>query len=157
MSQHRTKPVSAMDVPPRAKATNYPEPFAARVSGRRKRQLGDTFGLSRFGVNLTTLTPGAQSALLHRHSHQEEFVYILSGEPTLRTGEGEFQLGPGMCVGFLPSGGAHHLVNRSAEDVQYLEIGDRNPDDRAIYPEDDLEAVYAEGRWRFTHKDGSAC
>lgn len=156
MRELLTKPVAALDVPARAKTSSYPEPFAARVQGREKRQLGDLFGLSRYGVNLTTLAPGAQSALLHRHSHQEEFVYILSGEPTLRTGEEEFSLSPGMCVGFLPNGVAHHLVNRSDSEVRYLEIGDRHPDDRGSFPEDDLDAVFSDGRWLFTHKDGSA-
>lgn len=157
MPRHGHSPLIATDVPPRTRASNYPEPYASRVEGRQKRQLGDAFGLSRFGVNLTTLAPGAQSALLHRHGQQEEFVYILSGMPTLRTGEEEFQMSPGMCAGFLPTGSAHHLVNNSGEIVRYLEIGDRNPGDYVVYPEDDLEAVYSEGNWKFTRKDGSAC
>ena len=155
MPQHEFKPVSAHDVPPRTKASNYPEPYASRMAGRTKRQLGDAFGLASFGVNLTTLQPGAVSSLLHRHSHQEEFVYILSGTPTLRTGEDEYLLQPGMCAGFVPGGPAHQLVNRSGEDVVYLEMGDRNPADSGAYPEDDLVAVWAEGGWRYTRKDGT--
>jgi uncharacterized cupin superfamily protein len=155
MISHSRIPLEASKVPPRTKATNYPAPFAARVSGRQKRALGDAFGLSRFGVNLTTLVPGAQSALLHRHSHQEEFVYILRGSPTLRTDEGEFTLSPGMCIGFVANGLAHHLVNRTDEEVAYLEIGDRDPKDRGEYPEDDLKAAYSDAGWVFTHKDGT--
>lgn len=49
--------VRATDVAPRAKATGYPEPFASRVAGREKRVLGDLFGLTNFGVNLTRLMP----------------------------------------------------------------------------------------------------
>lgn len=149
------QPMVALDVPPRAKPSNYPEHFATRMKGRVKRQLGDAFGLTRFGVNLTTLRPGAESALLHRHSHQQEFIYVLRGTPTLRTEDGEFLLQPGMCAGFTPGGCAHQLVNRSGEDVLYLEIGDRNPEDGGSYPEDDLEATWAEGGWRFHHKDGT--
>lgn len=148
-------PLVATDVPPRQKPSSYPVPFAARMAGRSKRPLGDAFGLSRFGVNLTTLAPGAQSALLHRHSRQEEFVYVLEGTPTLRTDEGEFLLGPGMCVGFPASGLAHHLVNRTAREVRYLEIGDRDPQDGAEYPEDDLVARFSRGGWSFAHKDGT--
>nr|WP_127089309.1 cupin domain-containing protein [Aquabacter cavernae] len=149
------RPRVALDVPPRVTPSNYPAPFVARMAGRVKRQLGDAFGLTRFGVNLTILAPGAQSALLHRHSRQEEFVYILSGTPTLRTDAGEFPLCPGMCVGFPAQGCAHHLVNRSGEEVQYLEMGDRDAQDRADYPEDDLEAAFSAHGWSFTRKDGT--
>jgi len=139
---------------PRAQKSVYPEPFAARMAGREKRALGDFFGLTRFGVNLTTLAPGGESALLHRHSLQEEFIYILEGAPTLVTDRGDFPLAPGMCAGFPPEGVAHCLVNRSAQSVVYLEIGDRPPGDAAVYPEDDLLAEHVEGHWRFTHKNG---
>ena len=62
----------ALEVPPRAKPSVYPEPFASRMAGREKRQLGDFFGLSTFGVNLTRLLPGGVSALRHAHARQDE-------------------------------------------------------------------------------------
>jgi uncharacterized cupin superfamily protein len=146
----------AMDVPPRARRSNYPEPYASRMAGREKRPLGDFFGLANLGVNLTRLAPGGVSALRHAHSKQDEFVYILSGRPSLRTNEGEVELAPGMCAGFKAgTGDAHHLVNRTSEDVLYLEVGDRTAGDRANYPDDDIQAVMIDGNWRFTHKDGS--
>jgi uncharacterized cupin superfamily protein len=147
----------ALDVPPRARASNYPEPFASRMAGRQKRALGDHFGLTHFGVNLTRLLPGAMSALRHAHSAQDEFVYVLQGRATLVTDRGEVELLPGMCAGFRAgSGQAHHLVNRSSDDVLYLEVGDRTPGDSAVYPDDDIQAsTDASGRWRFTHKDGT--
>ena len=54
--------INAADAPLRTKPSNYREPFAARIAGREKRPLGDVFGLTRFGVNLTRLAPGAMSA-----------------------------------------------------------------------------------------------
>jgi len=95
------------------------------MAKREKRPLGDLFGLKSFGVNLTRLSPGGESALLHQHSRQDEFVYILQGEPTLITDTGEVSLAPGMCAGFSARGIAHQLVNRTEKDVVYLEIGDR--------------------------------
>ena len=79
-----TKPASirAADAPLRAKASGYPQKFLARVAGREKRPLGDLFGLTNFGVNLTRLKPGAASSLRHAHAKQDEFVYILEGRPT---------------------------------------------------------------------------
>jgi uncharacterized cupin superfamily protein len=150
-------PIRAAEVPARSKPSAYPEPFASRVAGRHKQALGDLFGLTHFGVNRTTLKPGATSALRHWHSVQDEFVYILSGCAILVTDTGETRLEPGMCVGFKggdPDG--HQLLNRSDEDVVYLEVGDRLPGDAGFYPDDDLRARKGgDGAWRFEHKDGT--
>jgi len=148
--------VFARAAAPRAKPSSYPADFAARVGGRLKRPLGDLFALKNFGVNLTTLAPGAASALFHRHSRQDEFIYVLEGELILITEDGEQQLTPGMCFGFAAGGTAHHLINRSTTDASYLEIGDRSAGDAVSYPKDDLEAVLGPERtWIFTHKDGT--
>ena len=147
----------ALDVPPRAQASNYPEPFATRMAGRQKRALGDYFGLTNFGVNLTRLAPGAVSALRHAHSAQDELVYVLQGCATLVTGRGETELLAGMCAGFKAgSGEAHQLINRSTDDVVYLEVGDRTAGDSVVYPDDDIQAgTDAAGKRRFVHKDGT--
>lgn len=147
--------ILAAQAPLRTRASHYPEPFASRMTGREKRPLGDLFRLRNFGVNLTRLRPGAVSALRHAHSRQDEFVYILAGHPTLHTDAGRSAMGPGMCAGFSAgSGDAHCLINDTAEDVLYLEVGDRTPGDEARYPDDDLQAESIEGRWRFAHKNG---
>src|SRR5262245_65853370 len=104
--------IPASSAAPRTKPSNYPAPFAARVAGRSKRPLGDLFALKNFGVNLTTLAPGGASALFHRHSHQDEFVFVLEGELVLVTDAGEELLQPGMGVGFPAGGPAHDLSNR---------------------------------------------
>lgn len=148
-------PIKAADVPPRTKPSNYPEPFFSRMAKREKRQLGDHFGLTKFGVNLTRIMPGGETALLHIHTKQEEFLYVVEGNPTLVTDQGETELSPGMCVGFPPNGLAHHLVNRTGQDVMILEVGDRPAGDEGSYPNDDIQAVMQDGSWVFTHKDGS--
>ncbi len=148
--------LDALAAPARAKKSNYPEPFASRMEGRVKRPLGDLFGLTNFGVNLTTLKPGGASALRHAHSKQDEFVYILDGRPTLMTDAGRTLLGAGQCAGFRAgTGDAHCLVNETEDDVIYLEIGDRTPGDGATYPDDDLVAALVDGAWKFLHKDGT--
>jgi uncharacterized cupin superfamily protein len=148
--------VDAAQAPLRAKPSLYPEIFAARVAGREKRPLGDLFGLTNFGVNLTRLVPNTSSSLRHAHTRQDEFVYILEGTPTLYTDEGTLELAPGMCAGFpAGTGNAHHLVNESNADVVFLEIGDRTAGDEGSYPDDDLHAAMVDGQWRFVHKDGT--
>ncbi|MCQ9377582.1 cupin domain-containing protein [Methyloversatilis sp. XJ19-49] len=154
-----TRPIAllAADAAPRTRPSFYPEPFASRMRGRTKRALGDPFGLRNFGVNLTRLEPGAVSALRHAHSRQDEFIYVLEGQPALHTDEGLTRLAPGMCAGFpAGSGNAHCLINDTAAAVVYLEIGDRSSGDRASYPDDDLRADLIEGQWAFSRKDGSA-
>jgi uncharacterized cupin superfamily protein len=118
--------------------------------------LGDRFGLSNFGVNLTTLEPGGVSALQHRHSKQDEFVYVLKGKLTLLRGDRADILEDGMCIGFPAGGESHHLRNDSGEAALYLEIGDRTEGDQVNYPADDLVAFREGGAWRFTRKDGTA-
>jgi uncharacterized cupin superfamily protein len=148
--------VVAHEAPAKARQTNYPEPFASRMAGRKKHPLGDLFGLVNFGVNLTRLAPGGASSLRHAHSKQDEFIYILEGHPTLHTDAGRTKLSPGMCAGFKAgTGNAHRLINETAEEVLYLEVGDRTPGDEGSYPDDDIKATMAEGGWRFVHKDGS--
>jgi uncharacterized cupin superfamily protein len=148
--------ITSAEAPARTKPSNYPEPFASRMAGREKRPLGDLFGLTNFGVNLTRLIPGAVSALQHAHSRQDEFIYILQGEPTLISSAGETQMQPGMCAGFKAgTGNAHHLVNRTTTEVIYLEVGDRTAGDVGSYPADDIQAVFGtDGKWQFVHKDG---
>jgi uncharacterized cupin superfamily protein len=151
-------PTPALDAGQVAAVTGsaYPEPFKSRVSARRKQRLGDAFGLKNFGVNLTTLPPGSVSALRHWHSHEDEFIYVVSGELVLVTNSGEQRLRPGMCAGF-PAGKAdgHCLVNRSDRDAVYFEVGDRRPEDAVTYPDDDIAGRATPQGRKFTKKDGT--
>jgi uncharacterized cupin superfamily protein len=155
-------PVSAVaaDAPSRPKPTSPPFPaeMVQRVApGRDKKPLGDQFGLTNFGVNLTRLAPGGQSALRHAHGRQDEFVYVLEGEAALITDAGETMLTAGMCAGFKAgTGDAHHLVNRTQKDVVFLEVGDRSAGDSVDYPDDDVKAVYVDGKWKYSRKDGTS-
>lgn len=135
--------------------SSYPTDEFRRISdGRAKRALGDAAGLTDFGVNIVTLEPGAASALRHWHTREDEFVFVLSGEVTLVTDDGEQLLGAGMAAGFPANdGNGHHLVNRSSAAATFLEVGTRAPaEDEAFYPDVDLQV----GKGRvFKHKDGT--
>jgi uncharacterized cupin superfamily protein len=153
MSNAKPIAITAVEAPARSKSSNYPEPFASRMAGRVKRPLGDLFGLTSFGVNLTRLAPNAVSALRHAHTSQDEFVFILQGRPILHTDEGRTQLSPGMCAGFKAgTGNGHHLINETSKDVVYLEVGDRTAGDQGSYPDDDVQAMVVEGKWRLCTK-----
>ena len=134
----------------------YPHPYHAQLEGRLKSKLGDLVGLSQFGVNLVTLEPGAWSSQRHWHEKEDEFVYIIAGEATLVTDDGEYVLGPGMFAGF-PAGeaNAHRLANETDAPVVYLEIGTRTLDERAYYPDVGMKAHKVDGKWVFTRNDGT--
>jgi len=143
-------------VPPRS-VSGYPEPYRSRVLPREKRALGDALGLTKIGVNLTTLPPGKESSMRHYHTREDELVFVVEGEVVLRTDAGEQVLTTGMCAGF-PAGSrdGHQLVNKSDRPARYLEISNRDPDDGAEYPDVDLSYRKGpDGRGIFTRKDGT--
>ena len=133
----------------------YPEPFRSRVLPRARRALGDAAGLTKFGVNYTTLGPGAASSMRHWHTHEDELVFVLAGELVLVTDAGERPIHAGECAGF-PAGHAdgHQLVNRGTTPAIYLEIGNRDAEDVAHYPDVDLEWNAPGSPDRYSHKDG---
>ena len=136
--------------------TNYPAQHAGVIAGREKRVLGDRFGLTQFGVNLTTLAPGSWSAHRHWHEREDEFVVVIEGELTLVDDAGEHQLGTGMCAGFKAGvANGHCLVNKSIRPATYVEIGTRSPEEVAHYPDIDMLAVKAAGKFTMTKKDGT--
>src|SRR5512139_3778726 len=126
------------DLPPRT-GSGYPEPFRSRVLPREKRALGEALGLTKVGVNLTTLPPGKESSMRHFHTREDEMVFVLEGEVVLRTDEGEQVLTAGACAGF-PAGtrNGHQLVNRSGRPARYLEISNKDSEDSAEYSDVDL-------------------
>jgi uncharacterized cupin superfamily protein len=143
-----------LDTIPLRTGTSYPEQFAEHMKGRIRQALGDAGGLTQFGVNLLQLPPGGWSSQRHAHSAEDEFVYIVSGEVTLVTDEGEQAMRAGDCAAFpAGSGNGHHLVNRSHEVALCLEVGARNPvNDTVVYSDVDMMLVQAEGYYKT--KDG---
>ena len=149
------RPLLATDVPGET-GSPYPEPFASRASSTAFRRLGDRFGLTQLGVNMITLDPGAQSGLRHWHTLEDEFIYVLEGELTLRTDAGDALLRAGMCVGFKAGDrNAHLVLNPGAAVAHYLIMGSRAPGDVSFYPDDDLAWLPVADGDTPVHKDGS--
>jgi uncharacterized cupin superfamily protein len=135
--------------------SGYPEPFRQRVLGRLRKRLGNAAGLAQFGVNLTTLKPGAASSQRHWHAAEDEFIYVLVGEVVLCEDDGEVVMRPGDAAGFKAGvANGHCLINRSDRDAVYLEVGSRAPRERAEYPDIDLRMERDEMGARYLHKSG---
>jgi uncharacterized cupin superfamily protein len=137
--------------------SGYPEPYRSRVLPREKRALGDALGLTKVGVNLTTLPAGKESSMRHWHTKEDEFIFVIEGEVVLTTDEGDQTLTAGMCAGFAAgSRNGHKLTNRSQTPARYLEISNRDPEDTAEYSDVDLAySKDATGKATFTRKDGT--
>ncbi|MEE8453238.1 MAG: cupin domain-containing protein [Limibaculum sp.] len=136
--------------------STYPEPYASQMGGRSFQALGDTAGLTQFGVNLVTMPPGALSSLRHWHSGEDEFVWVVSGELVLVQDGGETVLRAGDAAGFKagdPDG--HHLRNRSGAVASFLVIGTRGASDTCTYPDADLINRTEGARNWFTLRDGT--
>jgi len=118
----------------------YPDPFWKITVGRERKRLGNAVGLTQFGVNLTTLKPGAWSSQRHWHEMEDEFVYVVAGELVLCEDGGETVLKPGDAAGFKAnSGNGHCLINRTQRDAVYIEVGTRAKTERTIYSDIDMK------------------
>ena len=133
---------------------NYPPPFDADCHHQTSQRLARHAGLTRFGVNLTLLEPGAWSSQRHWHSHEDEFVWVLEGEIMLVTDAGEEPLRAGDCAAFRRGeANGHHLINRSNRTAKVLEIGNSDAQDRCVYP--DIDMVAEPGAPDYSHRDGT--
>jgi uncharacterized cupin superfamily protein len=133
----------------------YPEPLGSLMGQVERRALGDACELNKLGVNMVVLQPGAQSALRHWHTLEDEFVYVIEGDLSLITDFGEQILSAGMSAGFPAARrDAHHLVNRSDRPARVLEIGSRIDGDDCFYPDNDFMWITTEDGWIGAHKDG---
>jgi uncharacterized cupin superfamily protein len=139
---------------PERRGSSYPAPFDKEPAGRIRQRLGDAGGLTQFGVNRLQLPPGAWSSQRHWHTEGDEFVFVVSGEVTLITDDGEEVLHAGDCVAFpknVPNG--HHLVNKSNTTAVCLEIGTRIASDCGVYS--DIDMVFDPKLGGYVHRDGT--
>jgi uncharacterized cupin superfamily protein len=133
----------------------YPESFRKVTVGRERRRLGNAAGLDQFGVNLTTLKPGAWSSQRHWHQHEDELVFVLEGELVLCEDGGETVLRPGDAAGWKAGvRNGHCLINRSDRNAVFLEIGTRAKAERVEYSDIDMQLARDEKGARYLHKNG---
>ena len=88
-------------------------------------------------VSVYEIPPGKAAYPYHYHHKNEETFYILSGEGTLKTPEGERKVAAGELL-FFPTGpeGAHKLTNTSeTENLVYIDFDVIHDLDVAVYPD----------------------
>jgi len=102
----------------------------------RGRFLAKPSGAEDLGATVYELLPGSTGFHLHAHYAMEEMFVVLSGTPTLRTGQGEERLAPGDFV-FCPKGiaGLHTFTNPTDEPARLLAWSTAPAPEVVLYPE----------------------
>lgn len=107
------------------------------------KRLSAAAGLARVALSLVRIPPHKESFIYHRHEHDEEFIYILSGRGRAEIGNDAFDVGPGDFMGFpAPDGPAHHLLNPYEEDLVYLMGGESSGFDIGHYPRERKHIIF---------------
>lgn len=98
--------------------------------------LGKSLGLSRLGIHHELIKPGRRTSWPHAESTEEEFFFVLEGNPQAWINGRLYDLVPGDAVAFPAGTGiAHTVINNTERDVRLLVVGERSkPDNRCYYP-----------------------
>ncbi|MCU4742542.1 cupin domain-containing protein [Natronoglomus mannanivorans] len=109
----------------------------------RRKQLGEAAGGDRIGCSLYEIPPGKRSWPYHYHTANEEALYVLSGNGTLRLDGETTSLEEGVYVA-LPADerGAHRVINDSDEPLSYLVLSTMDEPDVTVYPDSDKLGVF---------------
>jgi uncharacterized cupin superfamily protein len=110
-------------------------------------RLGPLVGATKLGMTVYELPPGKSNCPYHYELGDEEWLIVLSGQLTVRTPEGEMELGPWDTVCFPPGeAGAHRLTNRSEEPVRLAMLSTKNEPAVSIYPDSNKVGVWPPGK-----------
>lgn len=140
MSVRAVVKVGEMEGQRRPRYTNTPG------VGAIVRSPGAATGLSRMGVHMRSVAPGFAGTNRHFHTVEEEWLFVLKGEGTIRIGPLALPIRAGHFAGFPPGPCPHHVVNDGDAEIVFLEGGETRPDeDGCWYPD---ARIMSEGRKR---------
>jgi len=102
-------------------------------------------GLKDLGCRVMRVAAGNKAFPFHNHHTNEELVYVVEGEGTLRMGENRHPIKAGDVLGFPPGGPehAHQIINTSKSDLVYLIMSTQNPVEVLEYPDSGKFGVMA--------------
>jgi uncharacterized cupin superfamily protein len=115
---------------------------AARV---RRKRLASAAGGDMLGCSLYEVDPGDAAWPYHYHTANEEAIYVLAGEGTLRTPDGERDLSPGTYVACpADADGAHRVLVPDDADgpLRYLAVSTMRDPDVTRYPDSGKVGVF---------------
>jgi uncharacterized cupin superfamily protein len=115
-------------------------------------RLGPALGSEELGINLFEI-PAGEDLCPYHYEYVEEWLLVLSGNVTIRTPEGEEEVGAGELVRF-PAGpeGAHKTMNRSQAPVRMIMFSSSREPSVAVYPDSDKVGIWTpnpDDKWMF--------
>ena len=113
---------------------------------RMTRSLSDACGMKQLGVHLVRVEPGRESTEYHTHSHDEEWIYILSGRGQAEIGGRVIEVKAGDFMGFVAGSEPHTMKNAASEDLVYLVGGTRHAYDVVDYPRRGIRSYKYDGK-----------
>lgn len=125
------------------KKTHFLNSNAVRIN----KSLGDAVGPKNIGVHLIYVEPGKDTTEYHKHFHEEECIYVLSGKGELIIENDSYTFETGDFVGFPANTAAHSLANTGDETLVCLVVGQRLEQDVGIYPNKNKKIYRNNGLW----------
>lgn len=115
-----------------------PEGFRAGMA-----RIGRLLGAKETGISVYELPPGQAICPYHYECGEEEWLLVLSGNPTLRTPSGEERLAP-WDVTCFPRGpeGAHAVRNETEEPARVLMFSTVVNPSATVYPDSDKVGIW---------------
>lgn len=115
------------------------EPFVVNIRSTGEplgilRDLSAAGQLGSLKIYHETLLAGRRSSSPHYHTKQEEFVYVLSGNPSVWLNGKICKLSPHECIAFKPGNEVFHMIlNQSDQSALLLVVSNSVEDDEVVY------------------------
>ena len=110
-------------------------------------RVGPLIGAAQLGLSVYELPAGNSVCPYHYEPGCDEWLIVLVGRPTLRTPEGEREVGPWDVAFFPPDEtGAHKVTNNTDETVRVAIMSTRPEVGVAVYPDSNKFGVWPPGK-----------
>lgn len=111
--------------------------------------LGEKLGLTRIGIHHIRLLPGRRTSYPHAESAEEEFVFVIDGQPDAWIDGVLHPLEPGDSVAFPAGTGiCHTFLNNTQDEVRLLVVGEKpKAENRIRYPLNEAHERTREDPW----------
>jgi uncharacterized cupin superfamily protein/RimJ/RimL family protein N-acetyltransferase len=113
--------------------------------------VGQRLGLIKFGIHIETLPPGRRTSYPHAESAEEEFAFVIEGNPDAWINGELHPLRPGDFIAFPAGTGiTHAFINNSKDMVKLLVGGDKKlAENKIFYATSDARNLVMKTQERF--------